>query len=153
MQYNKFRKNPFEQLIRKNKIHKICIWKQNLRHVKIFDNIKTKLAFNSLSFSFNDFVDSLAHGKDSSVYHINRHQFQRGLDSCGKGSKTFSGYLLIQSTLTQPLLDNMKDVFDRVQLWTSYSSGNFLSVSLIPGRSGFYTVLCKITILQETSPT
>ena len=116
MQYNKFRKNPFEQLIRKIKIHKICIWKQNLRHVKKFDNIKTKLAFNSLSFSFNDFVDSLAHGKDSSVYHINRHQFQRGLDSCGKGSKTFSGYLSIQMVLMQPLPGNVKDVFNWFQI-------------------------------------
>ena len=60
-------------------------------------HLKTKLVSNYLSFSFNNFIESLARGEDSSVDHINRYPFQCSLDCCGKGSKIFPSYLLIQS--------------------------------------------------------
>ena len=46
------------------------------------------------------------------VHHINRYRFQCSLYSYGKCSKIFSGYLLIQSILRLPTLDNMKDIFN-----------------------------------------
>ena len=55
---------------------------------------------------------------------INRCKLHCSLHSCRKGSK-ISGYLSIQSILMQPLLDNMKDVFDRVQAWCSCWNINF----------------------------
>ena len=116
------------------------IWKYLL-------HVKTKLVFNSLSFSFNNVIDSLDHGENSSIHLSKRYRFQCSLDSCGIGSKIFSGYLLIQSILTQPKLDNMKDIFDRVQIETSCCNSKFSSANLIPGRSRFHTVLWRITIL------
>ena len=113
---------------------------------------KKQLVFNSLSFLINNFIDYLAHGEGSSVHHINRYRFQCSLNSCQKGSKIFSGYLLIQSILTEPLLNNMKDIFDRVQIWTSCWNGKFSSANLIPGRSDFRNVLWRITILWEKFP-
>lgn len=46
-------------------------------------------------------------------------------DSRGIGRKIFSSHLSIQSVLMQPLLENMKDILDRVQIWTSCQNGKF----------------------------
>ena len=59
--------------------------KNRTQYIWKYLHVKTKLVFNSLSFSF----DSLAHGEDSSVHHINRYWFQCSPDSCRKGSKIF----------------------------------------------------------------
>ena len=91
--------------------------KNRTQYIWKYLHVKTKLVFNSPSISFNNFIDSLANGENSSVHHINRYQFQFSLDSSKKGGKIFLGYLLIQSILTQLPLDNMKDIFDRVQVW------------------------------------
>ena len=91
-------------------------------------HVNTELVFDYQSFSFNNFVDSPAQEEGSSVHHIIRYQFWYSLDSCRKASKILSGYLSIQSILMQPLLDNMEDVFDRVQIRTSCRNGKFSSV-------------------------
>lgn len=49
----------------------------------------------------------------------------------------------------QLLFDNMKDVFCRVQIWTFCLKNKFSSVKLTRGKTGFHTILWKITILQE----
>ena len=107
--------------------------------------------FHSLSFLFNDFFDSVAHGQDSSVHQINRYWSQRILDFSIKGAKITFGFLSIQSILTQPQLDNMKDLVIRYSSDFIHSSDfiwnvNFLSVNLIPGRSDLHIVLWRISI-------
>ena len=107
--------------------------------------------FHSLSFLFNDFFDSVAHGQDSSVHQINRYWSQRILDFSRKGAKITFGFLSIQSILTQPQLDNMKDLVIRYSSDFIHSSDfiwnvNFLSVNLIPGRSDLHIVFWRISI-------
>ena len=107
--------------------------------------------FHSLSFLFNDFFDSLAHGQVSSVHQINRYRSQRLLEFSRKGTKITFGFLSIQSILTQPQLDNMKDLVIRYSSDFIHSSeffwnDNFLSVNLIPDRPGLHIVLWRISI-------
>ena len=72
-------------------------------HLKIFPC--KKIVFISLPFKLNNVVVSLVHGKNSSVHHISRYQFQCSIDSCGEDSKVFSSYLLIQTVLMKLLLE------------------------------------------------
>ena len=74
----------------------------------------------------------------------NRSQFLSTLDYCGKGSKIFSSYQ--SSVLMQPLLGNIKDVSDRVNMWTSCWNSTFSNANPTPCRSGFHTILLRITI-------
>ena len=87
----------------------------------------------------------------SFVHHISRYQFQCGHNSCRKDSEVFSSYLLIESVLTPPLVSKI-NVFNGVQIWSSCWNGKFLSFNFIPGRSGFHTVLWRITILHGKFP-
>lgn len=81
-----------------------------------------------MSFLFNNCVDFLAHGKDSSVHHTNRDRSQRSLYSGGKASKIFPVNLLIQaSDLT--FASQHENVFNRFKIWSSCKNGKFSTPS------------------------
>ena len=66
------------------------------------------------------------------------------LDCCGKDSKILSSCFSIQSILRQTLLDNTKNVFDMVQIWTFFYNGKCLSAYVNLTRSDFQTILSRI---------
>ena len=121
-----------------------CSYITRIQYIWKYLHVKTKVAFNSLSVSFDNFPDSLACGNISSVHYSGRYWFQCRLDSFGNGSKIFWSYLLIQSILVQPLFDNMKDVSDRVQIRSSSGTVNFEAPTSSQPDLAF-TLLCEVS--------
>ena len=102
--------------------------------------MKAKLVFTPLFFSFNSFVNSLANGKDSSVNDLD--VVFTTAENTGKSSRVIFRFKVTWHSLFLTI----SKIFS-IDFRSGFSSNN-----LIPGRSGFHSVLSKISSLQEKFP-
>ena len=102
--------------------------------------MKAKLVFTPLFFSFNSFVNSLANGKDSSANDLD--VVFTTAENTGKSSRVIFRFKVTWHSLFLTI----SKIFS-IDFRSGLSSNN-----LIPGRSGFHSVLSKISSLQEKFP-
>ena len=116
-------------------------------YVKNYENSFKNSIPDSFPFLLDRAFYPLLHQKNSSIHYIHRYIFQRPLHSWWKQFKTFSGYSHFQGVLMQFPFDNMEDIFNWVEIWTTYCYCKLSCPNLLSSSSGFCTVLWWTTIL------